>query len=337
MLQSIPDQALDSDPRGCVPAGHSAQGCEWALGTGHTGVRAHRSPGPLAMGSRYSHWALPTAGPQISPGASPRARQEPSASLASPSSVPARAGKALQPCSSPGSQPASLPPSPQMDAGQRAITPPLCRKGPGGGIPPFPGCRPRVPLPLPRSRAPRPHPPPSGQRAAPSPRAVSWGTRSSAPLAANHSAAPARRARPRRARPIRARRGCAGRRRRRHGGPRGGGSRQYYLLYCEYLMAAAERASPQRAELRGLGTGPSCCSPATSAMTWLPPAGMSHPSAYTHVRLNRKGIKEQQPTFRMFLLLNGQLCYNSFPTVRACGMGTSRPCPQSYRGCRERG
>lgn len=132
-------------------------------GSGHTGDRAHRCPGPLAMGPRSSRRASPTAGPQSSPGASPRARQEPSAFLASPSSVPARAGTALQPCPSPGSQPASLPPAPQRDPGQRAITVPLCTRP---CHPAVPGCRPRVPLPRPRAPA-RTHRPQAGAQPPP--------------------------------------------------------------------------------------------------------------------------------------------------------------------------
>lgn len=38
----------------------------------------------------------------------------------------------------------------------------------------------------------------------------------------------------------------------------------------------------------------------------------------------------------MFLLLNGQLGYNSFPSVRACGVTRCPPCPQRP-GCREQG
>lgn len=42
--------------------------------------------------------------------------------------------------------------------------------------------------------------------------------------------------------------------------------------------------------------------------------------------------KEQQVAFKTFLLLNGQLRYNSFPLLRACGATASPPRPQSLRG-----
>lgn len=45
----------------------------------------------------------------------------------------------------------------------------------------------------------------------------------------------------------------------------------------------AEQASPQRAELRGLGTAPRCYSPASSAMTWAPPPGTNVPPERIHV------------------------------------------------------
>lgn len=43
----------------------------------------------------------------------------------------------------------------------------------------------------------------------------------------------------------------------------------------------------------------------------------------------QKGIKEQQPAFKMFLLLNGQLCYNSFPPVKS---PPPIPIPHSHGG-----
>lgn len=186
-------------------------------------------------------------------GAAPRARGERSASLASPR-------KALQRCPSPGSLPHSSPqrsgPSPSLSP-QRAPTVPCPRS-------PESRCRSRAHGPAPPART---HRPQAGAEPPP-PRAVSWGTRSSAPPAANQRAAPARWARPRRARPIRARRGPRGRRCRRHGGlgsapgagPEGGREGEGETGRQRCVLGNGGGKAGFAAELRGLGAGRVCCS-----------------------------------------------------------------------------